>query len=134
MTNSSSPLISRLRDRIFATTWLFAFLVVMKMGLAAACFANDDQAVPSSAAVSGAVVDATANAVAIASVTASDGDDESCWHAGSGGCHCTCAHAAALSIAWQHALPSYVRDTVFPSATDRSSSVSLSSALRPPIA
>ena len=86
MSASRPALISRLRRRLLGVAWLFALLVVAKGAVATAC-AGDGLAVADAAPV--AVVDTVANAMF-------DDASDPCWHAGSGGCHCSCVHVMPL--------------------------------------
>lgn len=76
-------LISRLRRRLLGVAWLFALLVVAKGAVATAC-AGDGLALD----------DAKAPAAVV--VAAFDDASDPCWHAGSGGCHCSCVHVMPL--------------------------------------
>ena len=83
------PLIARLRRRLALLAWLCAFVVLAKGALISTCLADGIGVAerPISAALDGP------DAVA----AHADGEPASpCWHAGSGGCHCTCAHSAVV--------------------------------------
>jgi len=96
MTVASTPLIHRLRRYLRVVALLCVGLVVMKSGVAALCAAEAFSA-PLPAAVS-AGLDASANLNVDSVVDAVVADPETgpCWHGGSGGCHCACAHVMTL--------------------------------------
>jgi hypothetical protein len=88
---SRPALISRLRRRLAGVAWLFALLVLAKGAIATAC-AGDGLALVDAAAP--AAVVATFD---VASNALSDDASDPCWHAGSGGCHCSCVHVTPLA-------------------------------------
>lgn len=131
-----SSLLSRLRPRLAAAAWLFALLVMAKATLAAACFNDAPPGLPSSngeAFVSSSISPASSHADVVVSATLESGDD-ACWHDGTGGCHCACAHAAPIAgtgdrIAAVAPLPAeFAAVPAFPVPARREP------ALRPPIA
>lgn len=84
------PLTTRLRYRFQAVVWLLALVVITKGMLASLCIT--DGLTQSSPMI------ATASAIADASPIDVDEDAVPCWHAGAGGCHCSCVHASALPM------------------------------------
>ena len=126
---SPTPLISRLRGRLTTLVWLLAFVVLAKGTLAALCIV--DGAAAASDGVQVAAVAAGADAIPAHD---DDGDGAACWHAGSGGCHCTCVHASAIPVAaldWLAAPASSAR-IALPSAATHP--ILTAPAFRPPIA
>jgi len=75
--------------------WLFALLMLGKTAIVATCVADGLKAVTSPS------VSVAATADDGSSTVPDDGDDDAaaCWHSGSGGCHCSCAHGVALPLA-----------------------------------
>lgn len=140
MPATEPALISRLRRRLAGVAWLFALLVLAKGAVAAACVA-DGLGVASSSVVS---VASGASLVAASAAAATDDAavagassceaDAACWHAGSGGCHCSCVHVTPLA---PHAL--HVRALVneaagFPPRLPAARTAPRDDHLRPPIA
>jgi hypothetical protein len=126
MPRAALPLIARLRRRLLTSAWLFAFLVLGKFALATTC-AGDGLAAAPAAGVE-ALASGSAGVAAVA-----DADDGPCWHGGSGGCHCACAHGVVLPtsivVAEPAALPlsPQALPVVFVSSAQKTE-------LRPPIA
>lgn len=121
---SPTPLIARLRHRLAAMVWLLAFVVLAKGALGALCLV--DGAAPAN--------DGTQIVVAEATAAHADDDGAPCWHAGNGGCHCTCVHASAIPVValdWL-ALPASSARIPLPPATAHP--IPIAPALRPPIA
>ena len=84
------PLIARLRRRLAALAWLCTFVVLAKGALISTCLADG-------VGVAQGPIAATLNVSSDAVAVHADGDRANpCWHAGSGGCHCTCAHSAVV--------------------------------------
>lgn len=83
---SAPSLISRLRRRLAGAAWLFAVLILMKGAIATACATDGlaDHAGPPAA------VEITIEKSMLADA------DGPCWHAGAGGCHCSCVHVTPL--------------------------------------
>ena len=125
---SPTPLISRLRGRLATIVWLLAFVVLAKGTLAALCV------VDGAAAAGDSVQVVQASAAEAVAAHDDDGDGATCWHAGSGGCHCTCVHASAIpvvALAWQ-ALPA--SSARIPQPPAASHPILIAPAFRPPIA
>jgi hypothetical protein len=120
------PLITRLRRRIAATAWLFALVVLAKATMATACM-GDGTAEPTVATAG--IVDA----VAAHSASPAD-DDDICFHAGSTGCHCACAHGAALAVDATTVIAPLLASTPLPSISSLALLAPRSTTLRPPIA
>ncbi|WP_395682942.1 hypothetical protein [Dokdonella sp.] len=126
MPRHAPPLIARLRRRLLASAWLFAFLVLGKFALATTCAGDGLAAAPT------AGVEASASGSADVAAAA-DADEGPCWHGGSGGCHCACAHGVVLPtsivVADSAALPlsPQALPAVFVSSAQKTE-------LRPPIA
>ena len=120
------PLISRLRRRIAATAWLFAFVVLAKATLATACMGDG---VAESTVTTTGVVDAVVSHPASAS-----GSDDICFHAGSTGCHCTCAHGAVLAVDATTVIEPLLASITLPPISALALLAPRSMALRPPIA
>jgi hypothetical protein len=78
-------LISRLRRRLAGVAWLFAVLILVKGAIATAC-ASDGLA----------ELSAPAAVVTVADAAVFDDAGDPCWHAGGGGCHCSCVHVMPL--------------------------------------
>jgi hypothetical protein len=78
---------TRLRRRSVASVWLCGLLMLVKFAFATVCSADGLAMTP-----------ATDTAVATVSASANDASDDAgnCLHAGKAGCHCACAHSAAL--------------------------------------
>src|SRR3569623_139045 len=128
MPRTAAPLIARLRRRLVTSVWLFAFLVLAKSALAASCSA-DGLAAGSAAAAVAVSVGIQDDGI----VNADDGAGAPCWHDGAAGCHCSCAHGAALPVD-----DGLVASTAVPSAPPRFARAPFVSsprktALRPPI-
>jgi hypothetical protein len=119
------PLITRLRRRIAATAWLFAFVVLAKATLATACMGDGTA---ESTVTTAGVVDAVAAHPALAS----DSDD-TCFHAGSTGCHCACAHGAALAVDASTVIAPLLASIPLPSISSHALLAPRSTTLRPPI-
>lgn len=113
-----------MRRRPVTLTWLLALVVLGKSVLASLCFAD------------GLARDALAAPAAAVEIpmSAAHDDDASCWHAGAGGCHCTCVHASALpaAAAVPIAMPGQALDQ--PSGAPPLRPFVVSAELRPPIA
>jgi len=92
MPTATPSLIARLRRRLAASAWLFAFVLAAKSVLAIGCAAD------------GLVADTTSTTAAVfadASV-AHDAEHDGAGfpaHDGHAGCHCSCAHSSTLPIA-----------------------------------
>jgi hypothetical protein len=109
------------------TVWLLALVVLAKGTLTSLCLVDGLAAPEPSTAV--AVMTS-----ADATVTQADDEAASCWHAGSGGCHCTCFHTSALpaiTASWDAMPPSAAR---IARSTASLRHVLLPPSLRPPIA
>ena len=126
MVVTAPPLITRLRRRIAAAAWLIAFVVLAKAALATACMG--DGAAASAVAAAGAVDSVTA-----LSASASDSAD-ACFHAGSAGCHCACAHGAVLAVDASTAIAPLLASIPLPSISSLALLAPRSTTLRPPIA
>jgi hypothetical protein len=122
------PLIARLRARLATTVWLLAFAVLAKGTLAALCLADG----AASAGDRAQVVQVTA--AADLSSAHDDGDGAPCWHAGSGGCHCTCVHASAIPVAALDWLAPPASSARVPRTPAASHATLTPPAFRPPIA
>lgn len=94
MPASSAPLIHRLRRYLRVVALLCVGLVVMKSGVAALCAAEAFAAPPVAAVSAG--LDAAVNLDVDIAAAAADPETGPCWHSGSGGCHCACAHVMTL--------------------------------------
>ena len=84
------PSIARLRRHMALVARLCAFVVLAKAALVSVCLT--DGFVMSD----GAVVVLVEGATAIAAEQADTDPGSPCWHADSGGCHCTCAHSTIV--------------------------------------
>lgn len=97
MSRSPTPLITRLRRRLVTSVWLFALLVLAKSAVATACM-TDDLATTEKVSI------AASDRAADTAVASPAGDDtaasEGCPDAAGGDCHCACAHAFAMSLAY----------------------------------
>ena len=124
MVVSAPPLITRLRRRIAATAWLFAFVVLAKAAVSTACMG---EGTAESVATAGVVDSVTALLE-----SASDSDDN-CFHAGSTGCHCACAHGAVLAVDATTIIPSLLESIPLPSISSLALLAPRSTTLRPPI-
>jgi len=123
---SPTPLISRLRGRLTTLVWLLAFVVLAKGTLAALCVVDG-------AATDREVVQMTA--AADSSATHEDGSDGgACWHAGSGGCHCTCVHGSAIPAVALDWLAAPASSALIPEPPAASHPTLIAPAFRPPIA
>jgi hypothetical protein len=122
---AAPPLITRLRRRIAAAAWLLAFLVLAKATLATACFV--DGTTESTLTTAGVV-----DAAAVTPASASD-SDEICFHAGSTGCHCACAHGAALAVDATAVIAPLLASIPLPSISSLAPLAPPSTTLRPPI-
>lgn len=126
MSSPALPLIARLRRRLLTSAWLFAFLVLGKFALATTCAADGLAPPPTTAVEESAFGSADVAAVA-------DADEGPCWHGGSGGCHCACAHGVVLPTS-----PVVADSAALPLSPQALPAVFVSSAqkteLRPPIA
>ena len=91
MFTTQPALISRLRRRLAGAAWLFAVLILMKGVIATACATDGlaDNAAPT------AIVAMAAETADHASLF--DDADGPCWHASSGGCHCSCVHVMPIA-------------------------------------
>ncbi|MEO8671144.1 MAG: hypothetical protein ABI411_07495 [Tahibacter sp.] len=124
-------LMTRLRRRLVAVTWVFALLVLSKAVFATVCLTDG-------------LADASAAAITISAVEASSaghplppvGPDESdnCWHAGLGGCHCACVHVTALPTVEWALLPLQALTLSFPRRFAALPVSRRDDPLRPPIA
>jgi hypothetical protein len=121
---SPTPLITRLRARLVTIVWLLAFVVLAKGTLAALCLVD---ASASESAQTIVATDAT-------SEHADDEDGATCWHAGSGGCHCTCVHASAIPVTALGWIGAPAASARIPLPLAASHPVLTAPALRPPIA
>jgi hypothetical protein len=90
MAARTSSLITRLRRSFAVTAMLLAFLMLAKVVFVTVCLADG---FTESAPIAAAAAEDSADT---SPVPASD-DDGACWHAGSTGCHCACAHGSALA-------------------------------------
>lgn len=86
---NAPPLLTRLRRRLVAMTWLFALLVLAKASFATVCLTDGLSSAPAAITVA-----ADANDAPVAPLL----DDEKglCWHGGTQGCHCSCVHGTAI--------------------------------------
>lgn len=125
--SSTKPLITRIRDRFKTIVWLLAFVVLAKSAVASLCAFDG-----SATALAGAAE--TAASVDVAAGHDAGDDDAACWHAGSGGCHCTCVHASALPAVASNWLAAPVTGTRIPLSPAASHDTPLLPAVRPPIA
>jgi len=125
MVVSAPPLITRLRRRIAATAWLFAFVVLAKATLSTACMGEGTA--ESTAATAGVV-----DSVAALQASAADSDD-TCFHAGSTGCHCACAHGAVLAVDTTTVIAPLLVSIPLPSISSLAVLAPRSTTLRPPI-
>jgi hypothetical protein len=123
---SPTPLVARLRHRLVTMVWLLAFVVLAKGTLGALCIV--DGATPPS---DGAQVMVAADAT---SAHLDDEDGATCWHAGSGGCHCTCVHASAIPVTALDWIAARAASARIPLPAVASHPVLTAPALRPPIA
>jgi hypothetical protein len=127
MALAPTPLIARMRPRLFRSVWALAFVILAKGILASLCLVDG---------FSGSGGASTASAVVSSEVGANHADDDAapCWHAGIGGCHCTCVHATPLPVvAWMwFAAPLSSRPVVWLAQPPHS--LFLPPSLRPPIA
>jgi hypothetical protein len=123
---SPTPLISRLRGRLATMVWLLAFVVLAKGTLSALCVV-DGAASASESAQTIVATDAT-------SAHADDEDGATCWHAGSGGCHCTCVHASAIPATALDWIAARAASARIPLPAVASHPVLTAPGLRPPIA
>ena len=92
MRANPTSLMGRLRRRLAMAAWAFALVIAGQSLLATLCLADGP-----AGSTATSIVAAEAHAS-----TSLDGDpahDALCWHAGSGGCHCSCAHASGLPVA-----------------------------------
>ena len=127
--NASTPtLIAHFRRRIVASAWLFAFLVLAKAVVVTACL-TDDIDVSSSLATTSTIDSAVQPALG-----ADSDSDGGCWHAGSTGCHCACAHGSALLADSLTTGASHSGPTLLPPIAPREFAAPRSATLRPPIA
>ena len=92
MQRPAIPLIARLRRRLVASAWLFAFLMLAKSVLATGCLTDGLDVAPASMGISMA-------AAGHDSPLSVDDGDAFCAHAGTAGSHCACAHGVALPLA-----------------------------------
>lgn len=123
MRSRSVSLITVLRRRLAIAVWLFALLVGSQSAFAAGCAAEG---------FAGAATSGEMRALAPVDDTAADG--ALCWHAGSGECHCACAHASGIPVS-VHALTILRFGLATPIAAVPSAyTTRLSADLRPPIA
>ena len=131
MSRSAPPLIARLRHRLTAATWLFAFLMLMKGALSVGCAMDglpdgspSATGNPHQSELGGSIVQATTGT----------GSGADCWLADSGGCHCSCAHGLAIPSAANGVSASIVPSAVLASTEPAPPLRCLGTALRPPIA
>ena len=127
MARLAPSLIARLRRRLATTARLFALLVLAKAMFATTCLA-DEVTISTGAETIGIVDRAIAQAALIA------GDEGSCWHGDSAGCHCACAHSTALAVHATTVASTSLSPTPLPSIHPLSLSAPRSATLRPPIA
>lgn len=131
---SSPSLITRLRRRT-AMPWLLALLVLTKTVMATACITDGLSKVRISDGDSRTLVTAIATANESLATHDSDSDGLSgCWHSGSGGCHCSCAHSVALPVTTDMVLAAYPSATPLPPATAGPFLTPHERVMRPPIA
>ena len=89
MLSTTPPLLTRLRRRLAAMTWLLAVLVLAKASFATVCLTDGISPAPTAVTVS-------ADAGDFRPGSSLDDDGGLCWHAGPSGCHCSCVHVSAL--------------------------------------
>ena len=87
MSRTALPLMTRLRVRPLASTWLFGLLMLAKFAFGTVCLADELR--------STTIADTVVATMTASGSRASD-DAGNCWHAGNTGCHCACAHSAAV--------------------------------------
>jgi hypothetical protein len=126
MVSPPRPLIARVRHRLVTTVWLLAFVVLAKGLMVSLCMTDG----------LGGPDPATETLVATSSDIAVHADDDatSCWHAGSGGCHCTCLHASALPVITSAWAAASMSDARLAAPVPRPHHILLPPSLRPPIA
>ena len=90
MLTTPPALISRLRRRMAGAVWLFAVLILLKGAIATACSTDGLAGADVPAAT---VVTSAETAVDVGPFDDADGP---CWHAGAGGCHCSCVHVTPI--------------------------------------
>jgi len=122
MSRAALPLIARLRARPAASTWLLGLLVLVKFAFGTACLADELRSVT--------VATTTVAAMAAFDDNASD----ACWHAGKAGCHCACAHGAAMPVLDEVQVAQPVAITLVPDDVSPLRLTRLQTDLRPPIA
>lgn len=127
MLSRTSSIVTRLRRRLAVAVWLFALIVLGQSAVAATCFTDG---LSSSSDTASSV--ATMQTLSIAD--RADASEASCWHAGSGGCHCTCMHASGLTVTGSTFWADYGPARVSPAAPTTDYFVHLATELRPPIA
>jgi len=129
MSAATLPLIVLLRRHLRVAAVLFACVLLLKSLFAISCAAE---------AYAGSGTDTTPSQLQAApyadAAACAEPDAGDCWHEGSGGCHCACAHAAPLQSCRVEPGAIAAIVTVFPSALVRNVSAPLEDALRPPIA
>jgi hypothetical protein len=107
--------------------WLFALIVLGQSAVASTCFADGLQSSNDTSA-------SVAATQAPSTVDNTDNSEAPCWHAGSGGCHCTCMHSSGLPVAGSTVVADYVATCVPLAALTATYFVRLTTELRPPIA
>ncbi len=122
MSTVSAPLMTRLRRYLRVVAVLCLGLVLMKSVFASSCTV-DRLVSESQTSVLVAVVDHGV-----------PGDAGNCWHDGTGGCHCVCAHVTPLPLqaTTLRLSPASAGDCVL--AVDGGPPAPLDDHLRPPIA
>jgi hypothetical protein len=118
--------VTRLRRRLAIAVWFFALIVLGQSAIASTCF-TDGLSLSN---------DTASSVAAMQTPSIADGADTSdtpCWHAGSGGCHCTCMHASGLTVAGSALSADYGLARVPPAAPTTHYFVHLAAELRPPI-
>ncbi|MEO6688122.1 MAG: hypothetical protein ABIS07_08690 [Dokdonella sp.] len=136
MQTPSPPLLARLRRRLAASVWLFALLVVAKATIAVGC-ANEQLATSTSpdTATIASVHESASITLPGSTASASDTTDaERCWHDGSNGCHCACAHSSPLPGVLSDMATPNPGSFEFPATFVLPILARRESALRPPIA
>jgi hypothetical protein len=128
-----SSLIARLRRRLTASVWLFAFVLTVKTGFAIGC---------STDGIDGDAQQRQGAAVHTIAETAAQDGSMSPDHAGNGsgsheshaGCHCSCAHSSTLPTLNCAVDCLSAAATRFPSGTSLYLPTNPLAELRPPIA
>ncbi len=126
---SSRSLITRLR-RHTVMPWLLTLLLLMKTVVATACITDGLFGIGEGNGSS--TVAAVTVPDSLTSDTAADGLSD-CWHSGNGGCHCFCAHSAALPVSVHIHFTAYPFTELRPSLTVPLLTALYERNLRPPI-